>query len=181
MSRKKRTVKTLAGVVGALLLGACASGCQYPITAGSAWAPGDVAPLGPSFAWMPAPNTPTGNPQIDDPQVRILIRKLVEDQLVAKGYKKASSGRPGFWVGDRVGTETVADPNTLGLEQYTEGTLAIYIVRAQEGQWVWRAWAEARLNESNPPEVKRKRLEQAVGMMFQKFPSKGSNRPAGKR
>jgi Domain of unknown function (DUF4136) len=180
MLKARFTTKRFVGGVGALLLLAAGGGCQYPITVNSAWAPGDISPLGPTFAWMPAPATPTANPEIDNRQVRRLVRELVEEQFVAKGYANAASGTPSYRVGDRIGAEVLGDPYTAYLQQYTLGTLVIYIVNPRTDQWVWRAWAETRVNESNTPEERRERLEQTVKRMFNDFPAYGQNRPVAK-
>jgi len=127
---------------------------------------------------MPGPAPSTGNTEIDNPQLHRLIRELVEEQLLARGYRKASSETPDFRVGDRIGTEILGDPNTAYLQQYTRGTLVIYVVNAKTDQWIWRAWADARISESNTPELRRQRLEQTVKRMFKDFPPREGKRLA---
>ncbi len=99
---------------------------------------------------------------------------MVEEQLVAKGYEKQLSGASDFLVTCRVGLEKLGDAHAQEtIEEYTQGTLRIYVVNPRTNQWVWRAWAQARLNEANSPEVRRERLSQAIRMMFKDFPPKG--------
>ena len=174
MISRTRLSTAVVGWGGAWLLMSACGGCS-PITVGSAWAPqtASMGQLGPTFAWIKGTSPPTGKSELDNPQLHNLIRAIVERQLAAKGYVKRSSDPVDFWVGYRVTRTVGGDPSSaVPFEEYTEGTLGLYVINPTTGRWLWRAWAQARLNESNPPEVKKERLEQSVSMMLKDFPSR---------
>jgi len=167
------------GVVAALL---AIGGCGEPINTGSAWAPNTVATqtVGRTFAWATLSNAPTGGPDIQD--IREMVHRTIEDELLAKGYQKSESEPADFWVAARLSRSPQGDARAeVPFEEYTEGSLFVYVVNPATRQWLWRSWADTRLNPSNPPDVKRKRLEQAVRMMLKSLPSSGKQGPAAER
>ena len=163
---------TAMGIVIAIAM--CAAGCS-DIPIGSAWAPRAAAvPLGSSFTWMAnqAPSPGTGG--AINPELQEMIRGMVESGFAAKGYEKSSSGPADFWIACRMAKDTRGDAYAASnFEQYTEGTLAIYVVDPRDSQWIWKAWAQTRIDDTNPPETKRQRLQQAVDGMLKSFPARG--------
>lgn len=182
---QQKTSVRIVWLLALSVVAAAGSGCgQYPLNVGSAWAMSGEgsSPLGSTFLWVPPPPPETENTPIGGTQSQALVQELVEDQLVAKGYERQLSGASDFLVTYRAGFEKLGDAYSQEtFEQYTQGTLRIYVVNPQTNQWVWRAWAQARLNEANSPEVRRERLGQAIRMMFKDFPARGQNLPVSKR
>lgn len=160
---------TLATAAILAVFGAGCSGIQV----NSAWAPqAAVTPLGPAFAWPPhQPPVEDGQGIVDEGLSNLIVQK-VEKGLVARGYVKSSPEAADLWVKCRIGSEVLHDPRTQNYEPYTEGTLAVYALNPKTGRWLWRSWANARLNPSNPPEVKRQRLDQAITMILKQFPQR---------
>jgi hypothetical protein len=56
--------------------------------------------------------------------------------------------------------------------QYQQGTLIVDLIGAKSMELVWRGSAQATLQDNPSPEYVEKRINQAVGMMFQKYPPK---------
>jgi hypothetical protein len=124
--------------------------------------------------WMAnqAPSPGTGGAV--NPQLQEMIRGTVERGFTAKGYEKRSSDPADFWIRCQMTKDTRGDAYAASnFEQYTEGTLVIYVVDPQDSHWIWKAWAQARLNDANPPETKRQRIQQAVDRMLKSFPARG--------
>jgi len=172
LTRNRMAVGTM--VIDAMLLATCVVGCS-DIQVESAWAPRAAAvPLGPSFAWMADQASPPGTSGPVNPQLQELIRGVVESGFAAKGYEKRSSGPADFWIVCRMAKDTRGDAYAASnFEQYTEGTLEIYVVDPRDSQWIWKAWAQTRIDDTNPPETKRQRLQQAVDRMLKRFPARG--------
>jgi hypothetical protein len=156
-----------------MLLATCVVGCS-DIQVKSAWAPRAAAvPLGTSFAWMANQASTPGTSEPLNPQLQELIRGVVESGFTAKGYEKKSSGPADFWITCRMAKDLRSDAYAAHYDQYTEGNLAIYVVDPRDSQWIWKAWAQARIEDTNAPETKRQRLQQTVDRMLKSFPARG--------
>lgn len=160
----------LAGGVLVWLTGGCSD-----IEVGSAWAPQTAARSSPgdSFAWAPVARPGADDLRGLDPEVRDLIRSTVEQGFIERGYRQTAPEQADFWLRCGVGKETRGDAYSSTFEQYTEGTLLIYVVNPATGDWTWRGWGNARLNAANPPEEKRARLQEAVKRMLEGLPATG--------
>ncbi len=154
-----------------------ASGCS-DIEAGAAWAPqaASRSTPGQSFAWAAEADPKLNDLQELDPSLRDLIRTTVQEELAVKGYTKASHQQADFWLRCRLASASRGDAYSDEFQEYTEGTLIIYVLDPQSGKWIWRGWATARLNDANSPEKKRQRLRQAVQMMLKDVPPHRSPR-----
>ena len=163
-------------VVGALLLATGMVGCS-DIEVHKAWAPqAAVVPIGSSFAWMTDQGSKSTSGEPVDPQLLELIQTTVENGFIAKGYEKNESGPADFWIGCRMTKDVQGDAySSETFEQYMEGTLVIYVADPKSRKWIWKAWAQTRINVENPPETKMKRLQQAVDQMLKSFPKRGES------
>ncbi len=127
--------------------------------------------LGPGFAWESEADPNANDLTQVEPSLRDLIRATVEEGYTAKGYTKATPQQASFLLRGKVASSKQGDTASDSFEQYTEGTLVIYMLNPQTGNWIWRGWAKARLQEANSPEQKRERLRQAVQMMLKEVPA----------
>ena len=176
------------------LLSACAG-----ISVNQDFSPGrDFSALS-SWDWMPAEDRQGGDPRADNPLVDERIRSAIEGQMRTKGFRKVASGEPSFRVGyhlileDQVDYETVnaywgrgwgyrgvygrygpamAASQTYTVE-YTQGTLIIDFFDVESKELVWRGSAEGKINESNDPQEKQQRANQAVLAILEQFPPGG--------
>jgi hypothetical protein len=137
-----------------------------------------------TFAWLPVEPGIPGEPRQDNILLDRDIRATVDQNLIEKGYIKASSGTPDFLIGYRAdikekliksvrdyydyrqagGKEAVTDAYVFGHE---EGTLALDVVDGRNRQLVWRASATAVVD----PTERKTRIADALRRMLAQFPS----------
>jgi hypothetical protein len=181
--KRRRSAGIPQFVLGGILITAVAGCSGYtPAKVQSEYGPGvKFSGLGSSYDWVPGIKDKSGDALADSPYLHDLIRQLVEEDLAAKGFTKKTSGSADFWVEYRVARRlrNQTDPADL---QYAEGSLVLYVIDPATRKWIWRSFAEARLQESNPPDVKKARLEATLRQMLKTFPTKdgqpsGANRP----
>jgi hypothetical protein len=157
---------------------ALTAGCSTTphMDVGSAYGPGvRFDENGSTYAWMSDALPVTGNPQLDNPSLHHLIRQTVDDRVAAKGYKKVSRESANFWIDYRLGAEQRGDPDGIQEEiftEYTEGTLALYVIDPATRKWIWRAWAQAKVHEDDVPNARKVRIEEAIRRMLEKVRSK---------
>jgi len=183
-------------IVFALLLTGCSG-----ISVNQDFSPGtDFSALA-SWDWMPAGDRESGDPRADNPLLDQRIRTAIEGQMQAKGFRKVDSGEPNFRVGyhlileDQVDYETVntyygggwgyrgvygrrGPTMAMGTSQtrtieYTMGSLIIDFFDVGSKELVWRGSAEGKINESNDPQERQERANQAVLKILEQFPPSG--------
>lgn len=149
-----------------------------------------------TYAWIPDPKTPSGDPRIDSSLLDSRIRKAVEIHLSARGYVKEKSGTPDFWIGYHAAIDKKMDVEILNdyygygpgfgrfygaayappgtasayVHEYEEGTLILDIVKPDTRKLIWRGTAQASLNREATSEEKRERINEAVRRILKKFP-----------
>jgi hypothetical protein len=151
-----------------------------------------------TYEWQPAP-PPTGDPRIDNNTLlQDRIRAAVDKNLQAKGYSKASNGKPDFLVGYFVNVQSKTDVSTVNsyygyapgwgyggygygygyggtttqVYQYDQGTLVLDISNPVGKKLLWRGSATDVVDASQPADVREYQLNQAVTQMLQNFPPK---------
>jgi hypothetical protein len=150
-----------------------------------------------TYDWQPAP-PPTGDQRIDgNTLLQERIRAAVDQNLQAKGYTKASNGKPDFLVGYFVNVQTKTDVSTVNtyygygpgwggygygyggavvpstqVYQYDQGTLILDISSPAGKKLLWRGSATDVVDPSQSADVRQYQLNQAVTQMLQNFPPK---------
>ncbi|HSG28457.1 MAG TPA: DUF4136 domain-containing protein [Candidatus Krumholzibacterium sp.] len=96
-----------------------------------------------------------------DPLVQKHIRRAIETELAARGYRLAETGRPDFLVAWHIGSRKKIDVDhyyygygrfggwgghDVRVHRYREGTLIIDIVDAAQKELVWRGHAKSVLH-----------------------------------
>ena len=127
----------------------------------------------------------TANVIRSNPFVHKEMLRIIEDVLVSKGYMKAE-GVPDMFVVYMVSTKEKTQVSTYStgwdwgyhgwdvgytdvrVDTYTEGTLVIDMIDADEEELIWRGWATGTIKDR--PDVKR--LEEVVKGMLAEFPPK---------
>ena len=56
---------------------------------------------------------------------------------------------------------------------YEEGTLVIDILDPATGKHIWRGYAQAKVDEARSPAEREKRVREAIGLILDRFPSRG--------
>lgn len=148
----------------------------------------DFAPYR-SFAWLQEKQPLTGDVRLDNPLLHQRVREAIERTLIARGYQK-SSGRADFGIGYHLSLSQRYDVSSLQshygygpgwnrvgygpadtvVREYEEGTLVIDVVDGKADRLVWRGQASGRVRESQTPEQRRQRIDQAVESVLSRFP-----------
>jgi hypothetical protein len=162
-----------AAFSGLTLMGAIA-GCNelQPMEVHSTYGPGvKISGLGPTYDWMPVKKG-TEDHQFKNPEAHAFILNSIEGNLAAKGFEKKQD-KPGFWVHYRVARNEKQDSSVSphGVV-YEDGSLILYVIDPQTKKTIWRGWARAKMNESDPPDVRTKRGNEAVRRIMEEFPAK---------
>jgi Domain of unknown function (DUF4136) len=138
-----------------------------------------------TFAWLPVEPGIPGEPRQYNIMLDREIRATVDQNLIRKGYLKASAGAPDFLIGYRAdikekavnsirdyydyrqagGKDAVTDAYAFGHE---EGSLTLDVVDGRTRQPVWRASATAVVD----PNEREARIEEALRRMLEQFPSR---------
>jgi hypothetical protein len=132
------------------------------IAATSEYGPGaSLEGLGSTYAWSSQPPQVSGGTVAENPSLHEAIRGAVDRGLAARGFR---GGEPAdFKVTYVVGRRTRLDRyEGSGFSEYEEGSLTIELLSADESTLVWRGTAKARIDASDPPEVRRDRIDRAV-------------------
>jgi hypothetical protein len=174
MSRCKLSAAARCHVLPAALVAAATFGCQEPMQIRYAYGPGEgLREWGPYFTWLPEKFQPTTSYVTDHPELHAWIRQLIENGLIAKGYIKASpTTAPDIWVQYYVGRKRTGVAYGAGAyQEFEEGAMIIDFVNPKTDRLLWRGSAQARVNDTSDPAQRRKRIEEAVNRILEKFPS----------
>jgi hypothetical protein len=144
-----------------------------------------------SYAWLPDPRPPTGDPRLDSSLLDARVRRAVDSQLAARGHREVSPDEADFLVTYHVALETKLDVETIHhgygygwgrwyggmggstrVREYEQGTLLLDFVDPKTRLLLWRGSASARIRPSNSPEESQKRSDEAVAAMLKRFPPK---------
>jgi hypothetical protein len=148
-----------------------------------------------TYDWQPAP-PPTGDPRIDgNTLLQDRIHAAVDKNLQAKGYIKASNGKPDFLVGYYANVQSKTSVSTVNtyygygagwgyggwgyvgapstqVYQYDQGTLILDISNPVGKKLLWRGAASDVVDPTQPADVREYQLNQAVTKLLQNFPPK---------
>ncbi len=153
-----------------------------------------------SYAWLPAPELKSGDPKVKyDSLLESQVKRAVEEQLAQKRFERNEEA-PDFLityhaaVDDKVSVTYLNDLHGYGpswssgyhyrrhvggytttgrevlVSEYQMGTLIIDIVRADSKQLIWRGSASDEIQPGNSPEVREKRIREAVQKILGQFP-----------
>ncbi len=161
-----------------IALGTVVVGCGPSIQVYSYWGPGlRFSETAKTYAWVPDALRASDQGRPENPRVGELIRQAIEKHLALKGYEKAAAGTPDFWIDYRVAREVRGDPyGGVGFSEFTEGTLALYVVNPENSKLIWRGIVKGALDPSIPLEERVKRLDLAVQKMLDQVPSRKAAR-----
>lgn len=125
-----------------------------------------------SFSIAEATAPPTGMSAGDAQlwtQRRDLVRTLIRDDLVAKGYRETAES-PDLLVHSRIGTGSTA-VDSFGMdaefEHERQGTVDIVVADPATGKWLWHGWAKETITERLDANEE---IREAVPLILSKFP-----------
>ncbi|HHJ14491.1 MAG TPA: DUF4136 domain-containing protein [Gammaproteobacteria bacterium] len=149
------------------------------------------------YAWLPAPKIGSGDPALSyNSLLAPRLQSAVDELLRARGRVKVRS-KPDFWLAYRFTVrekESITYINHLYgygdgwyfrahgavagwyghtdvlVSEYREGTLVLDVVRAADRQLVWRGIVVDVIYEDDTPEMRERRIREAVAKMLASFP-----------
>ena len=154
-----------------------------------------------TWAFVPGMPKTTGDPRVDNTAVVGFIRSAVATELAAKGYVRADSGAPDFFVNHHAALQDKLDVATLndyydynyygssanlwgymrpyghsqavsGVSEISVGSLVLDVLDGETNEIVWRGFAEAELSREEASNGDGSRISEAVQRMFKEFPSR---------
>lgn len=178
-SPRSRCRRSLSGAFFVVVGSASFAGCNAdgPISVVSAYGPGiKFSGLGPTYAWAQQ----AAGRQFGSAEMRDLICRCVDRHLAKKGFTSNAAGAGDFLIDFRVARREKTDASVVAHgETIEEGSLVLEIFESAAGpsaggnrKLIWRGIARARIRESDPPEVRERRLDAAVRALMQQFPAK---------
>ncbi len=133
-----------------------------------------------TYRWFQPPKlnsrSPEGSALLD-----ISIRKAVDEELLARGFREAKGSKPDFGVAYHFGVQEKVDVSTteyrtwrgrlvdsrVDVYPYKEGTVVLDLIDAETKQLAWRGWATGIID--NPARV-RENIDSIVGQILARFP-----------
>jgi hypothetical protein len=167
-----------------------AVGCSSSITINHDFDPDQDFATFKTYAWVQQPASVVGDAEAAQQSNTLLdqrIKYAVNEQLGKEGLS-IDTENPDLLVAYHTGVQNKVDVTDWGytygsyyygyprrditVTQYQQGTLIVDLIGAKSMELVWRGSAQATLQDNPSPEYVEKRINQAVGMMFQKYPPK---------
>lgn len=153
-----------------------------------------------TYDWLPAPELASGDPKVQyDGLLEKRVKAAVEEQLAQKKFERnektpdflvtyhaaiddkvsvtylndlygyGPSWSSGYHYRRHVGGYTAPGREVL-VSEYQLGTLIIDIVRADSKQLIWRGSASDEVRPEDSPEIREKRVGEAVQKIMEQFP-----------
>jgi len=143
-----------------------------------------------TWDWLPEGPSPTGNPDLDDPQLVERIKKLVGAGFEKDGFAK-SSDSPDFYVNYHVALGEELNPariqNFYEFANYnvymprwdvtyatvwTVGTLVVDVIDVDTKTLVWRGYGQTDINPQAGPRENTPKIQEIIKKMLGRFPPK---------
>ena len=170
MVTERRLVRLVGGVPLCLLVVSTVTGCNGSrgVEIKTTWGPMvKYSDFGPTFGWVRGvDDTPAAEQALHE-----LICKTVEQELIGKGYARNTAGNPELRIDYRIGRKS--RPDQTGHGYHEEGALVLDMLDPSSRERYWRGIAKAKLHHEDPPDVRRKRVTEAIHRMLAGFPAVG--------
>lgn len=180
-------MRLLTIILASLTISACAD-----IIIRTDYQPGTDFSTLKSYAWLPDIQQETGNPALDSSLLNNRIRKALEQNMAAIGFRRANPGQADVYLTYFVTLESriVSFPATFTsyrgyhrgrsygyaygygseIQEYQYNTLYIDLISPASKQIIWRGSAESLLEDSSTPEQKEQRVNKIVSKIMQEYP-----------
>ena len=138
-----------------------------------------------SYEWGEPDALPAGDPRLATPFFRDHLEGAVEKALAAKGFERATAGRPDLLIHYHASIDERIDVNRAdrdrgygyggnsGITVYSfeAGTIVVDVVDARTDRVIWRGWAQKSLEGVlDNPDRMAAMIDQAVARMMARFP-----------
>lgn len=171
-----RTSCRLCATAGLLLLPLSLLGCA-PMRIESAYGPGiRFDGMGETWTWAPEAKMGLRYEKVLSAEHDALVRQLIGEELGRKGYKQLTDAKPDIAVDYAVTERTRGGMRESSFAPVrSEGSLVIDVLDPATGKHIWRGYAEANLDPSLDPAVRKARLSQAVRLILKRFADAGKS------
>ena len=176
-------------IVSAALVGCTSKSFESRLNVESSFNPDAPYESYKTFDWAPYSGQETGLGVLDDQQVRTDLRRMIEEELTSRGLKWVTIA-PDLLVGYHAAVEAKIDEAVIegyydeqNMEAfgdfasrgagYEEGSLVLMIFDARTGKMLWRATAQAEVDQKATKRQQKERLKIAVRKMLETMPRKG--------
>lgn len=165
-----------------LAVGLLSFGCaenKYNIEVSSAYGPGvKFGGIGTTYDFKPLDEETAKKRRVMNPDFEQYLRETVERGLADSGFVRSDRGGVDFWLDYYVarlrGTDRRASAHGVA---YDKGSLVMEVIDPDTRELIWQGAAFARIQASDPPDVREERINMAVGRLMEEFPTK-DGRPA---
>lgn len=138
-----------------------------------------------TYMWIDQQSVMTTQPAMNGALVTERVQNAVDGQLVARGFRRLTSGTPDFWVAYHIiatdKTEIITDDGAYGYYgryynrsiytlEFVEGTLVIDVIDAETNKVMWRGWATKALDDDPNPDAVAMYVKRAVKKILKNFP-----------
>jgi hypothetical protein len=137
-----------------------------------------------TFEWGPADVLPAGDARLDRPFFNDRVQGAVEKGLLEKGFALTSAESPDLLIHYHANITTRINVNHVDraygycsqancdseIVQYETGTLVLDIIDARTNRLIWRAWAQANVEDMlNDRDRMAKTIDRAVERMLERL------------
>jgi hypothetical protein len=98
------------------------------------------------------------------------VRNRVNRTLAPKGFTLTDVHRADFLLKSILTRGISTDRTSAHGTTYKSGTLVLEVLDPKTRKLIWRGIAYARLNDADPPEVRRERIQNAIAKLMETFP-----------
>ena len=159
--------------VAAGMIAACGFGCANPneIQVQSAYGPGvKLGGIGDSYAWSGRPPAGRITEKSPDGSATDFVRNRVNKTLAPRGFSMTEPAKADFLLKSILTRGISTDRTSAHGSTYRSGTLVLEVLDPKTRKLIWRAIAYARLNDADPPDLRRERIRIAIARLMQTFP-----------
>ena len=176
-----RTCRRIGSVAGVVVCGLTVSlwslGCaenKYNIEVSSAYGPGvKLGGIGTTYALKALDEDTAKKRRTVNPDFDKYLRETIERGLAENGFVRTEKGDVDFWLDYYVarfkGTDRRASAHGV---TYDQGSLVMEVVDPDTRKLIWEGAAYARIQPSDPPDVREERINIAVRRLLEQFPKK---------
>lgn len=160
--------------VGTMILAACNEPADMGVS--TAYHKGmKYEGIGSTYDWAPSAMQAGEQYRPLSPELDSVLTRIVDDALAKKGFTKAGSGTPDFYIRDGLVRQTKTDSNVSAFGvPYQKGSLFLDVLDPASGDVIWRGVAQARLDDAATPAERESLAMKSVHQLVEKFPSKSA-------
>lgn len=156
-----------------LVTGLGTTGCTYvgPLEVNTYWSPGvEKSRIGPVYDWSPRLVEAIETAEPDMARTSRVIQTTLSEELNARGYRQASGDAADVLINFNIGTKTMG-PGTAAVDFVKQGSLVVDLLDPAEGGRLWRGVAHAEIQREDSPDVRDKRVKEALRRMLADLPT----------